>query len=44
MRTSSRSTTSIAGFASSSIRMNHWRLMSGSIRSPERCEKGTECS
>ena len=34
-------TTSIAGSASSSIRMNHWSEISGSIRSPERCEYGT---
>ena len=25
------------------MRQNHCRLISGSIRSPERCEKGTEC-
>ena len=37
------STTSIAGFASSSMRQNHCSEISGSIRSPERCEKGTEC-
>jgi hypothetical protein len=34
-------TTSIAGLASSSIRMNHCSEISGSIRSPERCENGT---
>ena len=34
-------TTSIAGVASSSIRMNHCSEISGSIRSPERCEYGT---
>ena len=36
-------TTSIAGAASSSMRMNHCSEMSGSIRSPERCEYGTLC-
>jgi hypothetical protein len=34
-------TASIAGFASSSIWQNHWSEISGSIRSPERWEKGT---
>ena len=34
-------TASIAGFAISSIRQNHCSEISGSIRSPERCEKGT---
>ena len=43
IRTSSRSTTSIAGAASSSMRQNHCSEISGSIRSPERCENGTEC-
>ena len=37
------STASIAGAASSSIRMNHCSQISGSIRSPERCEYGTAC-
>ena len=41
MRTRPDWTTSIAGLASSSIRMNHWSEISGSIRSPERCEYGT---
>ena len=36
-------TASIAGRASSSMRMNHWSEISGSIRSPERCEYGTLC-
>ena len=36
-------TASIAGAASSSIRMNHWSEMSGSMRSPERWEYGTLC-
>ena len=34
-------TASIAGRASSSIAMNHCSEISGSIRSPERCENGT---
>ncbi len=34
-------TASIAGRASSSIAMNHCSEISGSIRSPDRCEKGT---
>ncbi len=37
------STASIAGVASSSMRMNHCSEISGSIRSPERCEYGTAC-
>ena len=36
-------TASIAGAASSSIRMNHCSEISGSIRCPERCENGTVC-
>jgi hypothetical protein len=32
------STASIAGLASSSMRMNHWSEISGSIRSPLRWE------
>ena len=36
-------TTSFAGSASSSMRMNHWSEISGSMRSPERCENGTVC-
>ena len=42
IRTSSRSTTSIAGVASSSMRQNHCSEISGSMRAPVRCEKGTE--
>ena len=41
IRTRPDSTTSIAGRASSSMRMNHWSEISGSIRSPVRCENGT---
>ena len=41
-RTRPLSTASIAGAASSSMRQNHCSEISGSIRSPERCEKGTE--
>ena len=37
-RTRPERTASIAGLASSSMRMNHCREISGSIRSPERCE------
>ena len=36
-------TASIAGAASSSMRMNHCSEMSGSMRSPERWQKGTVC-
>ena len=43
IRTSPCSTASIAGLASSSMRQNHCSEISGSIRSPERCENGTEC-
>ena len=42
-RTRPSLTTSIAGFAISSMRQNHCSEISGSTRSPERCEKGTEC-
>ena len=36
-------TASMAGLTSSSMRMNHCREISGSMRSPERCEYGTLC-
>ena len=42
-RTRPSSTAAMAGAASVSMRMNHWREMSGSMRSPERCENGTLC-
>ncbi len=41
MRMRPERTASAAGAASSSIRMNHCSEMSGSTRSPERCEYGT---
>jgi hypothetical protein len=37
-------TAAMAGLASSSIAMNHCRLMSGSMRSPDRWECGTSCT
>jgi hypothetical protein len=43
-RTRPSVTARIAGWASSSIRQNHCSEINGSIRSPERCENGTECS
>ena len=43
-RTRPDRTASLAGFASSSMRMNHWSEMSGSIRSPERSQCPTSCS
>ena len=43
MRTRPSRTTSSAGAASSSMRMNHWSEISGSMRSPERWENGTLC-
>ena len=43
-RTRPDRTASLAGFASSSMRMNHWSEISGSIRSPERSQCPTSCS
>ena len=43
-RTRPDRTASFAGFASSSIRMNHCSEISGSIRSPERSQWPTSCS
>ncbi len=44
MRMRPERTASAAGAASSSMRMNHCSEMSGSTRSPERCEYGTVCT
>ena len=41
-RTRPSCTASTAGSASSSMRQNHCSEISGSMRSPERCENGTE--